>query len=686
MRCTLMNIAVFLAMTLFMASCFAEGAPVQPAAKSATQTTGSATYTVPQNGTPAQYMAFIEKLLKVERPQNQTKKETVAHFTNLCKAQIAAADKVIQHKDATSEQIRRAASVKIKSLQILIKLGSKKAKALLDAMPAELKKANQSKMADDISMGLINLKFKEAKKTNDFSEIEKIIAQTTEAIKKTPADNKDKLQSLYRIKLLCIKELGTLKGADNSAAFDAVVAEVKSAGLTDMVEDVVLSKLINALADSTAQNDKALFDRTAKSVDATIANYGAKANSKVAAVAFRTAYAEEVFDAVAAAARYTKYANYFVKFKDAKIQDIVKKMQGAAKRLALKGKPLPITGKTVDEAVDTGLSELCLKREQVEILVIDQGSKGFLGFGVKPARVQLIVNSEKEKQPAEEKAAAAPAEEVKPEKTKAPTPAPTKEKQEKPASAEKREKPEKPAKKFEKREQPKKTEHKPVTPVIEAMPEEEYVKPENPSEDAVKAEKFLIGLLEILKIDGKVELLSETSEKVVYNVITEDSSSVIGYRGEVLDSLQTLVSAVYNTDKEKYLRVVVDCESYRSKREKTLVSLARKLAQKAVATGRKVTLEPMNPYERRIIHSALIDFEGVKTVSEGKEPNRFVAIIPDGYDPSKQRRGGKFGGKGKGGKPMGRGGHDSPKSAPKAKSTFGAGVFLGNSLKDNKNE
>ena len=343
MRCTLMNIAVFLAMTLFMASCFANGASVQPSAK-----VSSAAYTVPQNGTPAQYMAFIEKLSNVKRPDNQSKKEAVAQITELCKARIAAADKVIEHKDATSEQIQRAASVKVKSLQILVKLGSKKAKALIDAMPAELKKADQPKMADDISMGLINLKFKEAKKTNDFSEIEKISANTTEAIKKTPADNKAKLQRLYQIKLICSKELGQLKGVDNSADFNALASDVKAAGLTEMAEDVILSKLINALSVSTAKNDKAMFDRTARAVDSMIASYGAKANSKVAAVAFRTAHAEEVFDSVAAAARYTKYVNNFFRFKDAKVQEIVKKMQGAAKRLALKGKPLPITGKTVD--------------------------------------------------------------------------------------------------------------------------------------------------------------------------------------------------------------------------------------------------------------------------------------------------------------------------------------------------
>ncbi|MBP5177734.1 MAG: protein jag, partial [Clostridia bacterium] len=277
------------------------------------------------------------------------------------------------------------------------------------------------------------------------------------------------------------------------------------------------------------------------------------------------------------------------------------------------------TGKTVDEATAAGLEELGIKESEAEVLVLDQGSKGFLGFGAKPAKVQLIVKTKKEPTIEPEQAEAAPVE-------KRAEAAPKERKQFKP-----------------------KGEKKPLKEVV-APEEEQYVKPENPTEDAVKAEKFLVGLLKILGVEATVELLAENSEKAVYNIVTEDSSSAIGYRGEVLDSLQTLVGAVYNTEKEKYLRVVVDCEGYRAKRQKTLVSLAKKLATKAVATGRKVTLEPMNPYERRIIHSALIDYEGVKTVSEGKEPNRFVAIIPDGYDPMKAKRsGGRFGGKAKGG-------------------------------------
>ena len=214
--------------------------------------------------------------------------------------------------------------------------------------------------------------------------------------------------------------------------------------------------------------------------------------------------------------------------------------------------------------------------------------------------------------------------------------------------------------------------------------------------DASKTLDFLNGLLKIMNVTASPSIEEENEERVVVNLTTEDSHALIGYRGEILDSLQCLAGAVYNTDKEKYVRVVVDCENYRSKREKTLDSLAKKLAEKAKKTGRKICLEPMTPYERRIIHSALMDVEGVKTMSEGKEPSRFVAIIPDNYDPTKfpkkefrEKRfdkGDRFkGGKGNNGKfDRNRrskfGGRDE-KRAPK-KAGFGGGVFLGNSLRE----
>lgn len=217
--------------------------------------------------------------------------------------------------------------------------------------------------------------------------------------------------------------------------------------------------------------------------------------------------------------------------------------------------------------------------------------------------------------------------------------------------------------------------------------------------DIDNAVEFLEGLFKVLNITATTEVSQTEDGKAVINLITTDSSQLIGYRGEVLDSVQCLAGAVYNSGKENYSRLVVDCEGYREKREETLKNLALKLAAKAVKTGRKVVLEPMNPFERRIIHSTLVDFEGVKTASEGKEPNRYIAIIPDGYDPSKRsdklsarrdnnRRGGN-GGKYKGGKPFDKKGGKpfERRSAPrKSSSSFGGAVFLGNSYKNENKE
>ncbi len=257
------------------------------------------------------------------------------------------------------------------------------------------------------------------------------------------------------------------------------------------------------------------------------------------------------------------------------------------------------TAKTIEEAVSLGLKELNLKKEDVEIVVLEEPSKGFLGLGAKLAKVKL---------------------------TK------------------------------------KKT-------------------------DGDKACDFLDGLFEILKIKATTQLVDENDEKIVINLISTDSSNLIGYRGEVLDSFQTLAGAVANKEKEVYKRVVVDCENYRDKREQTLIQLAKNLANKAIKTGRKITLEPMNPFERRIIHSALSEFEGVKTVSEGKEPVRYIAIIPDNYDPSKaERRSFKKGNKGGKGKKFDKRKEQTESKPVAKKQGFGGGVFLGNSLKDEKKD
>lgn len=146
--------------------------------------------------------------------------------------------------------------------------------------------------------------------------------------------------------------------------------------------------------------------------------------------------------------------------------------------------------------------------------------------------------------------------------------------------------------------------------------------------DGERAVAFLDGLFKMLNMSACSELVSE-DEKIIINVTAANSNAVIGKRGATLDALQTLAGAVANTGREDYKRVVVDCENYRDNREETLKKLAENLAQKAIRLGRKIKLEEMNPYERRIMHSALSSFEGVKTISEGKEPYRYVVIIPE---------------------------------------------------------
>ena len=160
--------------------------------------------------------------------------------------------------------------------------------------------------------------------------------------------------------------------------------------------------------------------------------------------------------------------------------------------------------------------------------------------------------------------------------------------------------------------------------------------------DGERAVDFLDELFRILEITATSELLSE-DEKISINITATNSHAVIGRRGEVLDALQSLAGAVANTGREEYRRVVIDCENYREEREENLKKHALKLAEKAVSCAKRVRMDPMNPYERRIVHAVLADNAEVKTLSEGKEPNRYIVIIPKNYNPEtdKKFRGGK---------------------------------------------
>ncbi|MBE7088665.1 MAG: protein jag [Clostridiales bacterium] len=209
--------------------------------------------------------------------------------------------------------------------------------------------------------------------------------------------------------------------------------------------------------------------------------------------------------------------------------------------------------------------------------------------------------------------------------------------------------------------------------------------------DGERAVKFLDGLLEILNKPAVCELVND-GEKIEIEIKTTNSHAIIGRRGEVLDAMQCIAGAVANIGNEDYKRVVVDCENYREQREETLKKLANNLAKKAVEKGKKVTLEPMNPYERRIIHSALAENTEVKTISDGKEPNRFIVIIPNNlkhYDKrdkngkrpfDKRDKFEKHGDKKERGERKGNRPSAPRSSAPKrGKKQITFGTFLGNS-------
>ena len=320
------------------------------------------------------------------------------------------------------------------------------------------------------------------------------------------------------------------------------------------------------------------------------------------------------------------------------------------------------SAKTIEEAISAGLEVLGASISDVTVDIIDEGSKGLFGlFGSRQAKVRLtmketeedILASLSEDKPAEkkpEKPARKP-EAPKPAETRPAEPKPEKaEKAEKPARPEKAEKAEKPARpekkaesdaprppkqprqpKAEKPEKPEQ-EKKPLPPKAPTKPIEKPVVTmlENdrvaPDSAAGKAQSFLKELTHLMGVEVDVAVGNDAEGNVFVKMTGDTLGILIGRRGETLDALQYLTSLKINRGQENYTRVTLDTENYRAKREDTLVRLANRMANRAVKTGRKVSLEPMNPYERRIIHSALQGNEAVDTHSEGEEPNRHVVI------------------------------------------------------------
>ncbi len=159
--------------------------------------------------------------------------------------------------------------------------------------------------------------------------------------------------------------------------------------------------------------------------------------------------------------------------------------------------------------------------------------------------------------------------------------------------------------------------------------EEAKLAAEAPAQDYPEIRAFLTGLLERMGTKADIEITARDSKGVVVNLSGPNMGAVIGRRGETLDAIQHLTNYVVNRGSDKHMHISVDAESYRAKREESLVRLAEKMAAKVIKYKRSMALEPMNSYERHIIHTALQDYEGVTTSSTGTEPNRRVVVSYD---------------------------------------------------------
>ena len=231
--------------------------------------------------------------------------------------------------------------------------------------------------------------------------------------------------------------------------------------------------------------------------------------------------------------------------------------------------------KNVNDAVKLALEELGVSEDKVTVEVIDEGAKGFLGLGARDAVVKVTVKEDNKAQQTEKAAPAA-----------------------KPAS-------------------------------------KKVVSDEAPEEVAAK---FLGDIFKAMELDVNIDAKEGEDNTVSIDISGDNMGIVIGKRGDTLDSLQYLTSLVVNKHSEDYIKVSIDTENYREKRTDALLALSKRLSEKVARTGKKFTLEPMNPYERRIIHSSLQDNEDVTTYSIGSEPYRKVVIAPKNPKPYTKKK------------------------------------------------
>ena len=268
---------------------------------------------------------------------------------------------------------------------------------------------------------------------------------------------------------------------------------------------------------------------------------------------------------------------------------------------------IQVSAKTVEDAVLEAAMKLATTREHLEYEVIDKGSAGFLGFGAKPAviKARALTDEEIEKS------------EVKPEPVKEPVKQEIK----------------KEVKKEIKKEETVKAEIKEEAPAAE--------KKAAVAGKEISAEDFLKDVFKAMDMVVDIKVTENKEEKTMdIELAGEEMGVLIGKRGQTLDSLQYLVSLVVNKYSDDYIRVKIDTENYRERRKETLENLARNIAYKVKRTRKTVSLEPMNPYERRVIHSALQNDRYVTTHSEGEEPYRRVVVtLKDNHHRNYRKKG-----------------------------------------------
>lgn len=258
-------------------------------------------------------------------------------------------------------------------------------------------------------------------------------------------------------------------------------------------------------------------------------------------------------------------------------------------------KTLEKAGRTEDEAIQAALKELGLDRDEVSVEILERAKSGFFGFGAVPAKIRVSYECE------DEPAVAAPAANPAPSTVK-----------EAPVIA-------KPV--------VKKEEAAPAASVAKkASAEAETVPAESSDDEHAQIRAFLNGLFDRMGIQADIDISTAENGIVNVNLSGAGMGAIIGRRGETLDAIQHLTNYVINRGNDKRMHINIDAEAYRSKREESLTHLAEKMAEKAIKYKRNMALEPMNSYERHVIHTALQNYKGVTTASTGEEPNRRVVV------------------------------------------------------------